>query len=138
MKWLRPFYVEQFWSTKTPGQAHSTKSCVYLAGDSAHVVSPIGGQGMNLGWLDSWELANRIEKLFSGNESYSLTAEQYTASRARVAEKVIRRAEINMALGRKSYLHPAKTKLVWLMLNTPLEKLMAQVFTMRGLKSWPI
>ena len=36
------------------------KGCVYLAGDAAHVHSPIGGRGMNLGIDDACDLARRI------------------------------------------------------------------------------
>jgi 2-polyprenyl-6-methoxyphenol hydroxylase-like FAD-dependent oxidoreductase len=33
---------------------------IILAGDSAHQCSPLGGQGMNLGWLDAWQLSDTI------------------------------------------------------------------------------
>jgi 2-polyprenyl-6-methoxyphenol hydroxylase-like FAD-dependent oxidoreductase len=58
----------------TPGTIHRTDSFVisvrqaatyqkpplYLAGDAAHVHSPAGGRGMNLGIEDAYELARRI------------------------------------------------------------------------------
>lgn len=111
---------------------------IFLAGDSAHIVSPIGGQGMNLGWLDCAELAPNIEEVLQNEHRVKTVASSYSRSRRRVARKVIKRAEINMALGRKSKLYPLKKKLVRLMLNTPLEQLMARIFTMRGLKRWPV
>lgn len=114
------------------------KNRIYLAGDAAHIVSPIGGQGMNLGWMDAWDFSKHLNAMLNDKGDISIHEKQYNADRTKVAKKVIRRAEINMKLGRKSGFPYPKNSLVWLMLNTPLEGLMANLFTMRGLQNWPI
>lgn len=113
---------------------------IFLAGDAAHVVSPIGGQGMNLGWLDAWDLSFVLkEALTIKNDSGTAErARNYASRRRRVTKTAIRRAELNMALGRKQKVSFHKDALVWLMLNTPLKHLMARMFTMRGLDRWPV
>ncbi|MFH5882680.1 FAD-dependent oxidoreductase [Halalkalibaculum sp. DA3122] len=111
---------------------------IFLAGDAAHIISPIGGQGMNLGWFDAHALSGHLKKMITGKADPAEQGEQYSASRRRAARKAARRAELNMRLGRSSLFPYPKNGLVWLMLNTPLKRLMAQVFTMRGLDKWPI
>ncbi|MDR8394112.1 FAD-dependent monooxygenase [Aliifodinibius sp. S!AR15-10] len=110
---------------------------IFLAGDSAHIVSPIGGQGMNLGWLDAWEIVQHSEKILRDKAEVSYQANLYNKERSKTAKKALKRAEVNMLLGRKTRFPYPKNGLVWLMLNTPLERLMARIFTMRGLQSWP-
>ena len=52
---------------------------VLLAGDAAHVMTPIGGQGMNVGWMDACDaaevrakvLTNSIEDVRSCLRSYN-------------------------------------------------------------------
>src|SRR5690606_12138386 len=39
---------------------------VVLAGDAAHGISPIGGQGMTLGWLDALALAPLLQHSLPG------------------------------------------------------------------------
>ncbi|MDX1617871.1 MAG: FAD-dependent monooxygenase [Balneolaceae bacterium] len=113
------------------------KGRIFLAGDAAHVVSPIGGQGMNLGWLGARELAGHLHRAIAFPDEAD-PPKSYHIRRTRAARQAIRRAEFNMKLGRKSKWPFLRNMLVKLMLNTPLERLMAQLFTMRGLNRWPI
>jgi 2-polyprenyl-6-methoxyphenol hydroxylase-like FAD-dependent oxidoreductase len=70
-----------------------------LIGDAAHEVSPIGGQGMNLGWLDAAELAPIIVAALKG-QPVARELRIYENSRLHASTKAMRQAEINMALGR--------------------------------------
>ncbi len=96
---------------------------VALVGDAAHVLSPIGGQGMNLGWLGAWRLAHALQ---GGDLA------PYAAHR-RSAQNAGRRAGFNTVMGRASPLAPLRDALAWSILNTPLRRTFAEVFTMRGL-----
>lgn len=113
------------------------KERVLLAGDSAHVVSPIGGQGMNLGWLDAWELAN-ILSYCRGLSRHQPISDlfAYSSKQRRIAKKVTRRAAINMRLGRDSSIHSLKKTLIKTILKPSVNKKLAELFTMRGLESW--
>ena len=109
-----------------------------LAGDAAHVVSPIGGQGMNLGWLDAEDAYSVLKKALSSPGSYQRLFPDYSFRRRKIAAQVARRAELNMHLGRKETSTLAYKTAVLLMLNTPLSRIFAKVFTMHGLGKWPV
>lgn len=112
------------------------KGRIILAGDAAHVVSPIGGQGMNLGWLDAWELAKVLDRCMNTDRNNWVDeVEKYELERRRIAKNAMLRAEMNMRLGRATSVPKIRNALVWLMLNTPLQRFAAQLFTMRNLDS---
>jgi 2-polyprenyl-6-methoxyphenol hydroxylase-like FAD-dependent oxidoreductase len=72
---------------------------VALVGDAAHVVSPIGGQGMNLGWLDAAAVADALDAGLDQGDPGPFLA-RASADRRRAARRAIARAEAHTALGR--------------------------------------
>ncbi|MFJ4030167.1 FAD-dependent oxidoreductase [Paenarthrobacter sp. NPDC089989] len=72
---------------------------VVLMGDAAHEISPIGGQGMNLGWLDAAALAPIIDASLSGAD-VGRRIRRFETTRGRAASKASHQAALNMALGR--------------------------------------
>mmetsp|Transcript_5636 Transcript_5636/g.21203 ORF Transcript_5636/g.21203 Transcript_5636/m.21203 type:complete len:580 (-) Transcript_5636:1148-2887(-) len=109
-----------------------------LAGDSAHICSPLGGQGMNCGFLDAFELGDALYKiLHCGGDEYALL-KRYEGRQQRRARAAIHRAEMNTALGRKprtSLAYHVRNLIVRVALCEffPMQWLVAMYFTMRFL-----
>lgn len=111
---------------------------IIVAGDAAHVVSPIGGQGMNLGWLGAWDLAQSLNKILSNNQKTKPVLAQFEIRRTKAAKNAIGRAEMNMRLGRETPTPFFRNAIVSLMMKEPMSSLMARIFTMRGIERWVI
>ncbi len=94
---------------------------------------------MNLGWLGAWKVAELFSEISTHNSVLQYApkvAKDYTSHHRRIAKKVARRAEINMALGRRSKIPPLRNLFVQGMLHSPLKTKVAELFTMRGLENW--
>ena len=63
----------------------------FLCGDAAHIHSPAGGQGMNTGMQDTWNLAWKLALVQSGKARPTLL-DSYSAERSAVGSVVLRQA----------------------------------------------
>jgi 2-polyprenyl-6-methoxyphenol hydroxylase-like FAD-dependent oxidoreductase len=61
---------------------------IFIAGDAAHIHSPFGGQGMNTGLQDVWNLVWKLDLAVHGRGNTELL-ESYTAERVPVIKQVI-------------------------------------------------
>ncbi len=106
---------------------------VLLVGDAAHVVSPIGGQGMNLGWMGAKDLAGTLDVILKNPDVQMTAFREFTLRRRRAAKIVNRRAEFNMWMGRAHPGAAAKHFVTWVALHTRAKGYFADQFSMRGI-----
>jgi 2-polyprenyl-6-methoxyphenol hydroxylase-like FAD-dependent oxidoreductase len=68
--------------------AHLREGRLFIAGDAAHIHSPFGGQGMNTGLQDIWNLIWKLDLVLNGRGNDQLL-DSYTAERLPVIKSVI-------------------------------------------------
>ena len=115
---------------------HMVRGRVVLIGDAAHEISPIGGQGITLGWLDALALAPLLEAA----AHQGLRRDLQLDSRFRLFERLRLRsarwagllAHANMALGRPLPAPVARARDVALRiaLRLPLRHRLARAYSM--------
>ena len=72
---------------------HYRQGHVFLAGDAAHIHSPAGGQGMNTGIQDAFNLAWKLALVNAGQAPEALL-DSYEAERHPVAESVLQMSDV--------------------------------------------
>lgn len=85
---------------------------VFIAGDAAHIHSPFGGQGMNVGLQDAWNLVWKLDLAIRGRASATLL-DTYTEERQPVIRRVIEVTDfITKAMGTPSRFAQASRNVV--------------------------
>ena len=133
--WMSPFGIEYRLAKRFYAKN------LFFAGDAAHVVSPIGGQGMNLGILDAGKLSATIPFLLDlsnampeGKIQHAVAASLYEETRKTAAKIALRRAEWNTRLGRPTPAWHPHRALIGMIANVPvIRDFFAGNFTMKGL-----
>jgi len=85
------------WTDNARQAATYRKGRVFLAGDAAHVHSPFGGQGLNLGLVDAANLGFKLAAAVKGRDDL---LDSYTAERHPVAARVLENTRAQVALMR--------------------------------------
>ena len=70
---------------------------VFLAGDAAHVHSPVGGQGMNTGLQDAYNLAWKLAMIVNGQAEENLL-NSYNGERLPIAQTLVRTTDRGFSL----------------------------------------
>jgi 2-polyprenyl-6-methoxyphenol hydroxylase-like FAD-dependent oxidoreductase len=93
-----PTWISRFTDMTRQAAAYREKR-VLLAGDAAHVHSPVGGQGLNTGVQDAVNLGWKLAQVVNGTSPEGLL-DTYHAERHPVAARVLRNTMAQVALMR--------------------------------------
>ena len=99
---------------------HYGRGRVFLVGDAAHIHSPAGGQGMNTGMQDAFNLAWKLNLVINGIAKPSLL-DSYSIERGAVGEMVLRNAGrlTEMAIMRNPVLQTVRNTVVKFAMGFP-------------------
>lgn len=112
---------------------------ILFAGDSAHLISPAGGQGMNQGIQDAENLAWSLAAVLRGADANAML-DGYSAERMHAARVIARRALVNSYLEFKTppWLRPAGFFAMRMLLRFRFAlRLVARRLSMRDLRYRP-
>ncbi len=84
--WLSAFRINE----RMVGEYRSGR--VFVAGDAAHIHSPAGGQGMNTGMQDAFNLAWKLALVCRGDGAADPLLDSYSAERSAVGAQVLANA----------------------------------------------
>jgi 2-polyprenyl-6-methoxyphenol hydroxylase-like FAD-dependent oxidoreductase len=129
----------QFWESGFGVQHYRarnfSKGRVFLCGDAAHLISPVGGQNMNIGFADA-ELAAWLTKiLFEKRAADHLVCRLYDRVRKKAVRAACRRAQWMMLLGASGGRpwSAIRNLVSLLLLHTPLRQVLIQLFSMQSI-----
>ena len=82
--WLSAFHINE---RRVASYRHGN---IFLTGDAAHIHSPAGGQGMNTGMQDAFNLAWKLALVQKNSGNAGLLLDSYHAERSPVAAQVLK------------------------------------------------
>lgn len=94
-------HLASTWTDRARQASSYLKGRVLLAGDAAHIHSPLGGQGLNLGLGDAMNLGWKLAATLQGDAPEGLL-DSYTAERHPVGAQVLDWSRAQVALMRPS------------------------------------
>lgn len=108
-------------STKHFVVSEHRKGRVFMAGDAAHIHSPVGGQGLNSGIQDAYNLMWKLALLHHGQALLSLL-DSYAAERHKTAQSLITKVGLatKMVTLKKPLAQGLRNLLAGFVLNTDL------------------
>ncbi|AGA26403.1 FAD-dependent monooxygenase [Singulisphaera acidiphila] len=94
---LKALHVASTWTDRAMQATTYRKGRVLLAGDAAHIHSPLGGQGLNLGFGDAVNLGWKLAATIRGDAPDGLL-DSYTAERHPVGARILDWSRAQVAL----------------------------------------
>ncbi len=94
---LKALHVASTWTDRAMQATTYRKGRVLLAGDAAHIHSPLGGQGLNLGFGDAMNLGWKLASTIRGDAPDGLL-DSYTAERHPVGARILDWSRAQVAL----------------------------------------
>ncbi len=110
---------------------HFWKGRLIIAGDAAHVISPIGGQGMNLGWINATDAVHTIRKIKDSRQGMEAEMDDYNQRVQKRTHSVMRQAEFNMSLSSRQPFASFRNFWVKVLLHSPAQTFLKKRFTMQ-------
>jgi 2-polyprenyl-6-methoxyphenol hydroxylase-like FAD-dependent oxidoreductase len=94
---LKALYLASTWTDRAMQATTYRKGRVLLAGDAAHIHSPLGGQGLNLGFGDAMNLGWKLAATIRGDAPDGLL-DSYTTERHPVGARILDWSRAQVAL----------------------------------------
>src|SRR5450432_2317293 len=98
---LKALHVATTWTDRARQATTYCSGRILLAGDAAHIHSPLGGQGLNLGLGDAMNLGWKLAKTIRGDAPDGLL-DSYTTERHPVGARILDWTRAQVALMRPS------------------------------------
>lgn len=129
VSWISPFWIH----SKIVDQMH--QGAIFLAGDAAHIHSPVGGQGMNAGIQDAFNLAWKLALVIKNKATKSLL-NTYQEERFPIVNNIVNQTDFftNIFLFDKSFSRKLKKFSVDISEHPFLSKQIAEELTQISLR----